>query len=247
MAENEGSKSPAEQDAHQEKHGVGSVLAEFIGSHKVLLIGAIAGFAIVAFIMSKSKSTSAGTTSDATNQQGSLAGYQNTQTANSIDQLTQSVNNMLSAIQGKLNPAPTPAPTSTWKAPLIPYGQLPAGTQYSTAAQLKANPWVTWQGVKYWKVPGSGNILWGISPTGEQVKLYGNANAYVPPVTTAQANHSPIYSFLPLGQTSGGMDLGHPGVAGSPMQGVRPVARVGHTWSEGIGASGTDSVYIGRS
>lgn len=63
--------------------------------------------------------------------------------------------------------------------PIIPYNSLPPGTRYSTAADLKAQPTLTWMGVTYKKIPGSHGFLWGQPVTGgQQVLLYGPPSAY---------------------------------------------------------------------
>ena len=84
----------------------------------------------------------------------------------------------LPPVPGPGQPTPKPAPGSPTGIPLIPYGQLPAGTRYSTAADLKAQPYLTWNNVQYLKVPGSGGLLWGRRSDGVQIKLYGPVSAY---------------------------------------------------------------------
>lgn len=89
------SKTPAQQDAHQERHGIGATIADFVGGHKVVLIGAGIGVAVVLYIMSQSQNASNTGSTAATNQQGSLAGAQTDNTASALDQLTSTLNNFL--------------------------------------------------------------------------------------------------------------------------------------------------------
>lgn len=70
-------------------------------------------------------------------------------------------------------------PTPGTHFPLIPYNQLPAGTRYATQQDIAKQPYLTWMGVKYKKIPGPPGFLYG-NPTdgGEQVLLYGPPSAY---------------------------------------------------------------------
>ena len=81
-------------------------------------------------------------------------------------------------------PKPTPIPTVVPKpvcvSPLIPYGQLPTGTKYSTIANQKNMPTLTWMGIVYVKQPGVGGRLWGEAIPGAQILLYGPASQYCP-------------------------------------------------------------------
>ena len=259
MAENE-SKTPAQQDEHQSKHGVMSTLIDFFGEHKALVGGAIIGFAVVAFVLNRSQSnaSNAGSTAGAANQQGSLAGQQDANTASSLTNLQTQVDNLRNTIgtiaQGP--PGPTGAtgatgaagpsgtlPSTGWKPPLIQQGAWPANFKWQFGQKVGFN------GVSYTVSPGSGGIIWGVpnfkgtlaqwnavpigTGPGQKVAVYGtNPADYKPPVLNPLVNHSPIYNFMRLGQTSGGMDLGHPGVAGSAMS-INTVARNGNTWSGG--------------
>lgn len=84
-------------------------------------------------------------------------------------------------------PMPQPSPGPVCVSPLIPLGQLPAGTRYSTSRDLKAMPDLTWHGAVYLKQPGRDGRLWGVpigggkAPSGTartQVLLYGPSSIY---------------------------------------------------------------------
>jgi|SRR5579859_1752348 len=98
--------------------------------------------------------------------------------------------------------SPTPTPTGTTGIPgvdfpLIPYGQLPPGTQYTLGNHI------TWNGQTYTIGPGSNGVLWGVAgnvpvsqwqqtPIGQggKLKLYGPQSSY---------------PNQPMGNGSGGM------------------------------------------
>lgn len=259
MAETEGgSKSPTEPGEH--KAGIGSKLVDLFTEHKALVIGMAVGVGFVLFIVSKSQSSanSANTANTgAANQQGDLgaSGAQNAQTATALQDLQAQFNNLQSTIgniaqgpAGPTGPAGAPGPTGPaggsgnlpglgWTAPLIPYSQTWSGKHYFPVAP---NHQFTWNGVKYWITGNTGGVITGVpgATSAQQasgkgtVVLYAPASAYVKPVLNPLANHSPIYNFMPLGQTSGHMDLGQPSVAGNHMA-ISPVARNGKTWSGG--------------
>lgn len=70
-------------------------------------------------------------------------------------------------------------PVSSWTNPLIPYGKLPAGTKYGTAADLQKQPFLTWNRIQYLKQPGPSGKLYGTPRTGgPQVLLYAPASFY---------------------------------------------------------------------
>lgn len=76
-------------------------------------------------------------------------------------------------------PPPVPPSVPVSGNPIIPYGQLPAGTRYSTAADLKAQPTLVWGGITYTKQPGPSGKLYGTPINGgAQVLLYGPPSAY---------------------------------------------------------------------
>lgn len=253
-------ETPAKQEEHQSKEGFGSVLAEFVGSHKVLLIGAAIGTAFVLFIVSKSQSnaSNAGTASQAANQQGSLAGNQTSGTAFALDAMQTQLNNLAATVSqigntpgpagpqgpiGKTGPAggttSNPPPNiPLWQQlhgnlPIIPSGQY-KGPSFSN---LKPGTKYTFGGVTYTLttsvkgMPGSG-VLYGINPQGKVTTLYGPPSAYHN-VLNPLANHSPMLSSLALNQNSSGGDLSHPGPGGGSTMQWNPVARTGHSWSGG--------------
>jgi hypothetical protein len=228
------SETPAQQDEHQHKEGIGATLVGFFTEHKALVLGAAIGVGFVLFIVSKSQSNASntGSTANTANQQGSLAGQQDANTASGLTNLQTQIDNLRNTIgtiaQGPAGPAGGTVPTLNWKPPLIPFGTY-TGPSFSN---LKAGTKYTYQGIQYTLGAGAGGRLWGTNPQGQQVLLYAPKSAYTPPVLNPLANHSPVYNFMALGQTSSGADLSHPGVAGSAMQ-RSTVARNGLTWGGG--------------
>ncbi len=255
-----GSKNPQEQDEHTRKHGIGSTLLDFFTEHKMLVIGIIGGTAIVALVMAKSQSSanSANTANTgAANQQGSLAGNQDANTASALTNLQTQINNMRDTIstiaQGPAGPAgPTgpqgPAgpsgtlPSTGWKPPLIQQGAWPSNFKWQFGQK------VGFGGVSYTVSPGNNGIIWGVpnfkgtlaqwnavpigTGPGQKVAVYStNPASYKAPALNAQANHSPMYNYMALSRSAGAMqDLSHPGLSGSPLS-QNPVSRIGHTWN----------------
>jgi hypothetical protein len=86
-------------------------------------------------------------------------------------------------------PPPAPATHYTGMKPLIPYGQY-NGPNYSN---LKAPTYFSFQGIRYLLMPGGGDRLWGKTPWGQEVLLYGPAGYYTssfqPQTVTAPAGY----------------------------------------------------------
>lgn len=87
--------------------GIGS----FFGEHKIIIL-AVVGFGIVAYIIYKSQSGA--TTANTANQQGSLAGQQDANTASALDSLQTQLNNLAATVSnipaGPAGPAGPPGP-----------------------------------------------------------------------------------------------------------------------------------------
>jgi hypothetical protein len=246
------SKTPAQQDEHQHKEGVFSTLAAFFGEHKIMLIGIIGGAAIVALVMAKSQSNASNNASTgAANQQGSLAGNQDANTASSLTNLQTQLDNLRNTLgtiaqgpagpQGPQGPAgPSGGSTPSWWTPL-----LPKAPESSMAWGQK----VTVGNTTYLTGWGAGNRLWGVPykpgmtqqqwynvPIGGGVgqKVLISDVAPKPALMNSQSNHSPMLVALTLSQNAAAMsDLSHAGPGGGSTMAWNPVARNGNTWSGG--------------
>lgn len=197
-------------------------MGSFFGEHRVVIL-AVIGFGIVFYLIMRSRNQNAAQTGVA-NQQGSLAGYQNAQTATALDQLTTAINNFLANQQG------TPStPTSNQNTP-PQIGTLfkgPTGVEHyvangnETLSQIAAKLGTgSWNSI--YAIPNN-QLLFGKMnsvdaakykpPAGTQITVPGSATL------NTQANHSPMYSFLALSPHAvPGTDLSHSGTAFGPKQ-----------------------------
>ena len=269
-----GSKNPQEQDEHTRRHGVLSTLMDFFKTHGAITVGAIVGFAVVAVVLARSRSTAtnAGSTSQAgqcvdtngnavdcssPNAQGSLAGYQNSNTATALDMLQTQLNNLTATVSNLPAGATGPAgpqgpigktgpqgpsgtsgilPTLGWTPPLIPYSQTWSGKHYFPVSPGHR---FDWQGVSYWIVSNTGGYIKGVpgaTSAGQAagkstVTLYAPSSAYQKPVLNPLANHSPMLSNLAMSQNATSMqDLSHPGISGGGGMQFSPVSHIYPTW-----------------
>lgn len=231
--------------------GFGKAVAgfgSFFGEHKLIIL-AVVGFGIVAYIIYRSRS---GATTSAANQQGSLAGYQDSNTASALQNLQTQLNNLRDTIgtiaqgpagaagpKGPTGPQGPPGttgtlPTSNWSPPLIPYSQTWSGKHYFPVSPGHR---FDWQGVSYWIVSDTGGYIKGVpgatsasQAAGKStVTLYGPSGAYQKPVLNPLANHSPVYNFMPLAAHAvPGTDLSHSAVAFGP----KSIVPVGHPYAK---------------
>lgn len=231
--------NPKIQEEHQAKHGMLSTITTFIGDHVALSIGVAIGFVLVAFVLSKRKTTPAtnvGTSTTASagcvdshgqaidcgssQAVGSLgnAGYQDSGVAYALTQLGQQLNNL----QATLNApppvtTPNPTPTPTPGAPIIPAGQFPSGVKWATGSHL------VYGGNPYTLIVGSGR-LYGVPGfvSAQQALTVQNAPLlYQIPNWTgpknAMASHSPIQSFLQMSSHANkAFDLSNASVSANP-------------------------------
>lgn len=224
--------------------GIGS----FFGEHRLIIL-AVVGFGIVAYIIYKSRSGA--TTAGATNQQGSLAGQQDANTASALQNLQTQLNNLRDTIgtiaqgspgatgpQGPTGPQGSPGttgklPTSNWSPPLIPYSQTWSGKHYFPVSPGHR---FDWQGVSYWIVSDTGGYIKGVpgatsasQAAGKStVTLYAPSSAYQKPVLNPLASHSPIYNFMKLAPESvPGTDISHSATAFGPKR----IVPVGHPYA----------------
>lgn len=174
--------------------GVGGFFAT-LGDHKFILIGAVLGIAIVAYVIFKGRASSQNTA----NQQGALgnAGYQDSGVAYALTQLGQQLNNLQATMSAPPTTNPTVPPPSG--NPIIPAGQWPTGAKWATGTHI------TWQGNPWTVIVGNQGRIFGAPGflTAQQALTVQNAPLLyqVPnwqPLSQTQAAHSPIQSYLLL-------------------------------------------------
>ena len=97
----------------------------------------------------------------------------NSVATNTTSTSTVTNNSDVDAGQGENSP-PQPATHYTGMKPIIPYGQY-KGPNYSN---LTSPTYYNYNGVRYLLKPGAGDRLWGVTPWGQSVFLYGPSGYY---------------------------------------------------------------------
>ena len=163
---------------HSPHEGIKGEVQHLWNSNRPLAVTILVGFVVLAYFLYKKGQSASLPAPD-----GSASGVP-TAVSNTYVTANKTIN---VASPSPVAPTPgqpvvqsqNPITGSSRLTPIIPYGQLPAGTRYSTAADLKAQPTLKWMGTTYTKVPGTNGLLWG-NPVGggQQVLLYGPPSAY---------------------------------------------------------------------
>jgi hypothetical protein len=206
---------PTQGQPGEQAGGGGGIMAR-IEQHPVAAFLIALIFAIAAgYLISKLRGTASSSSSTTTNQPGTSQGlpttdaqgnkvyyvptsntfldYNNVQDSynpnNSVATSTVTNTSNSSDVDNGQQEAPPPAPAAQehfGQRPLIPNGTY-NGPSYSN---LTTPTYYTYQGVKYLLKPGAGGRLWGMTPWGQQVFLYGPSHYYGPGYTP-QSNPAP--------------------------------------------------------